>query len=82
MPGLKWASDDELVFLTTKIEIFDVIRSSGKASKRNPQKIAFLNEVYDEFDKLFPHSISIMDIPNVTASSTIIERKNAMIEVR
>jgi hypothetical protein len=82
MPGLKWASEDELIFLITKIETYNAIHTSGKARVRNPRKAAFLNEVYDEFDKLFAGSIPKMDLQNITVKSTIDERKKAMIEVR
>jgi hypothetical protein len=81
MPGLKWATESELVYLTTKLHGFGSIHSSGKARVRNPKKASYLNDVYQEFDKLFPDRILNMDLPRVGKGGSEQERKVAMIEV-
>jgi hypothetical protein len=81
MPGLKWASISELVYLTTKLDGFASVHSIGKARTRNPKKLAYLNDTYDEFDKLFPGSIIAMDLPRVGKGGSQEDRRNAMLEV-
>jgi hypothetical protein len=82
MPGLKWANDDELLYLTTKLNDFSVvIHSNGKARVKKHAKLEFLNKVYDEYDKLYPGRIASMDLPNIGTQGSLIERKVAMIDV-
>ena len=81
MPGLKWATDDELTYLTTKVDGFNEIHSEGKARVKNLRKTAYLQEVYDEYEHLFPGRIASMDLPRVGTGGTAAERSNVMIEV-
>jgi hypothetical protein len=81
MPGLKWATEQELVYLATKLHGFGSIHSTGRARIRNPKKAAYLNDVYDEFEKLFPGRILDMDLPRVGKGGSETERKEAMLDV-
>jgi hypothetical protein len=81
MPGLKWATKPELIFLTTKIEEFSSIHSEGKARKKNLAKNLFLSNLYDEFDSLYAGRIKTMDLPRVGTGGTEAERKDVLIEV-
>jgi hypothetical protein len=81
MPGLKWASEDELLFLNTKVESFLSIHSGGKARVRNPDKAIFLHQVYDEYEELFEGRIASMDLPGCGMGGSEVERKDSMLEV-
>lgn len=81
MPGIKWATDEEKAFLTTKVGDFAAIYSGGKSRVKNPAKAAFLNETYDEFDSLYPGRISSMDLPRINTGGSEVERRDVMKEV-
>jgi hypothetical protein len=81
MPGIKWASESELAYLVTKLDGFASVHSIGRARIRNPKKLVYLNDVYNEFDTLFPGSIVNMDLPCVGKEGSQDDRKKAMLEV-
>ena len=81
MPGLKWATKSEVAFLTTKLDSFSTIHADGKARVKNPKKVSFLKEIYNEFNKRYPGRISNMDLPRVGVGGSEAERKEVMLEV-
>lgn len=81
MPGIKWATENELLFLTTKVDEYHTIHTGGRARVRNPAKVGYLNEVFEEFEKLFPTRLATMDLPRIGTAGSMKERKEVLIEV-
>ena len=48
---------------------------------RNPAKVGYLNEVFEEFEKLFPTRLATMDLPRIGTAGSMKERKEVLIEV-
>ena len=81
MPGLKWATESELAFMTTKLDNFSAIHADGKARVKNRKKDSFIKDVYEQFNQHYPGRISSMDLPRVGKGGSEAERKEVMLEV-